>query len=55
MNEKFAAVKTCAHPPCTCEVGPNIEYRSVQCSAMEETPDLRCDCHHKACKGNIGS
>jgi hypothetical protein len=55
MKESFAKNKTCAHPPCTCEVGPNDKYCSAQCEAMEDTPDLACECHHPGCKGNIGS
>jgi len=45
----MAAEKTkkCAHPPCTCQTPE--KYCSVECAAMEKTPDLSCDCGHPAC------
>lgn len=55
MQTEFASNKKCAHPPCSCQVGPDDKYCSAQCEAMEKTPDLSCECHHAGCHGNIGS
>ena len=38
----------CAHPPCSCAV-TSRKYCSVQCEAMEGTPDLKCNCNHAEC------
>jgi hypothetical protein len=54
MQTEFATRK-CAHPPCSCTVGPDDKYCSAQCEAMEETPDLTCECLHPGCKGDIGT
>lgn len=45
----------CAHPPCTCDVEEGDKYCSVECEAMEDTPDLACECPHADCKGHIES
>src|SRR5712671_5312661 len=42
--------KKCAHPPCTCTLKSG-KYCSVQCEAMEDTPDVDCRCGHADCKG----
>lgn len=42
--------KKCAHPPCSCTVAKE-KYCSVECEAMEDTPDLDCRCPHPDCKG----
>jgi hypothetical protein len=45
-----AKAKKCAHPICSC-VTTSGRYSSVQCEAMEETPDIDCSCEHCDCKG----
>ncbi len=53
LEEEMAAEKKeCSHPPCTCMVSSG-KYCSVECEAMEETPDLSCDCNHPECKGRV--
>jgi len=42
----------CAHPPCTCKVTSG-KYCSVECEAMEETPDIDCTCNHPGCSGRV--
>jgi hypothetical protein len=32
--------KKCEHPPCTCTAMEGSKYCSVECEAMEKTPDL---------------
>ncbi|HET6143911.1 MAG TPA: hypothetical protein VFE02_10400 [Candidatus Acidoferrales bacterium] len=44
--------KKCAHPSCTCRATTG-KYCSVQCEAMETTPDVDCKCGHPGCKGKI--
>jgi hypothetical protein len=39
----------CAHPICSCVT--EFKYCSVECEAMEKTPDIDCHCNHPACKG----
>ena len=39
----------CAHPVCSCTT--TAKYCSVECEAMEKTPDIDCHCEHPACKG----
>jgi hypothetical protein len=55
MQTEFASNKKCAHPPCSCMVGPDDKFCSAQCEAMEKTPDIACECNHPGCQGNIGS
>lgn len=43
--------KKCEHPPCSCTVTKG-KYCSVECEAMEHTPDLDCLCPHPDCKGH---
>ncbi len=38
--------KKCAHPPCSCTAAEGSRYCSVECEAMEKTPDLDCLCPH---------
>jgi hypothetical protein len=45
--------KKCEHPPCTCLAMEGSKYCSVECEAMEKTPDLECLCPHPDCKGKI--
>jgi hypothetical protein len=40
----------CAHPVCTCVIASG-KYCSVECEAMEKTPDIDCECEHVDCKG----
>ena len=40
----------CAHPVCSC-VSTSGKYCSLQCEAMEKTPDIDCSCGHAECKG----
>ena len=42
-------MKKCAHPSCTCR--SSDKYCSVQCQAMEKTPDVTCRCNHPDCGG----
>jgi hypothetical protein len=42
----------CAHPNCSCTV-TNGKYCSIECEAMEKTPDIECTCRHAGCKGEI--
>jgi hypothetical protein len=42
----------CAHPPCTCKTASG-KYCSVECAAMEDTPDIDCNCNHPGCGGKI--
>jgi len=44
--------KKCAHPNCSC-LTTSGKYCSVQCEAMEKTPDIECKCGHPGCKGKI--
>ena len=48
-----AQSKKCAHPPCSCMATEGSRYCSVECEAMEKTPDLDCLCPHPDCKGKI--
>jgi hypothetical protein len=41
--------KKCAHPNCTCIT--TEKYCSVECQAVEKTPDIDCRCGHPVCKG----
>jgi hypothetical protein len=43
--------KKCAHPPCTCAVTSG-KYCSVECEAMEDTPNFDCRCPHRDCGGH---
>jgi hypothetical protein len=54
-NMDISSKKKCAHPPCICQVQPHERYCSIECEAMEDTPDLACECHHPACEGNVGT
>ena len=47
------AVK-CAHPVCSC-LTTSGKYCSVECEAMEKTPDIDCRCEHSDCKGHTHS
>jgi hypothetical protein len=40
----------CAHPVCSCSTTSG-KYCSVECEAMERTPDIDCTCNHPGCKG----
>jgi hypothetical protein len=42
----------CKHPPCTCTVTTG-KYCSVECEAMEDTPDIECNCNHPGCGGRV--
>jgi len=39
----MADSKKCAHPVCSCTV-TSEKYCSVECEAMEKTPDIACKC-----------
>ena len=39
--------------PCSCKASDGSKYCSVECEAMETTPDLECLCPHAGCKGKI--
>jgi len=41
----------CAHPVCSCMTTAG-KYCSVECEAMEKTPDIDCRCEHSGCKGH---
>jgi hypothetical protein len=45
--------KKCKHPPCTCEAEAGSDYCSVECEAMEDTPDIACHCLHANYQGRI--
>ena len=45
-------VKKCAHPSCSCPATEG-DYCSIECAAMEKTPDIECTCGHSSCKGEI--
>ena len=47
-----AKTKKCAHPPCSCPAKAGSDYCSVECEAMEHTPDVGCKCLHPDCKGH---
>jgi hypothetical protein len=49
----MATQRKCAHPPCSCTAPEGSKYCSVECQAMEKTPDLECTCPHAGCKGKI--
>ena len=43
----------CAHPGCSCTVskgGPYGKYCSEHCKEAGDITELRCDCHHAACR-----
>jgi len=40
----------CAHPVCSC-MTTSGKYCSVECKAMEKTPDVECSCVHAGCNG----
>src|SRR5271156_4022400 len=40
----------CAHPICSC-LTTTGKYCSIECEAMEKTPDIDCHCEHAGCKG----
>jgi hypothetical protein len=42
--------KKYAHPVCSCTVTAG-KYCSVECEAMEKTPDLACECGRAGCRG----
>ena len=46
-----AIVQKCAHPVCSCPAASG-KYCSVECEAMEKTPDIDCRCTHSGCKGH---
>jgi hypothetical protein len=48
-----AKERKCEHPPCSCKASDGSKYCSVECEAMEKTPDLECLCPHAGCKGKI--
>ncbi len=50
MTDKKA--KKCAHPVCSC-LTTTGKYCSVECEAMEKTPDIDCSCGHRTCTGNM--
>ena len=55
MAAAMSKNKKCAHPPCSCEARADSKYCSVQCEAMETTPDVVCECGHAGCAGAITS
>lgn len=55
MEIEFAKDNKCAHPPCSCTVAASEKYCSAQCEAMEDTPDIACECNHPGCRGDIGA
>jgi hypothetical protein len=48
-----AKMKKCAHPSCSCQARNDSKYCSVECEAMQSTPDVHCRCGHPGCKGKI--
>ncbi len=44
--------RKCAHPNCSCKITQG-KYCSIECEAMEKTPDIECTCRHAGCKGEI--
>jgi hypothetical protein len=43
----------CAHAACFCTVpkdGAYGKYCSEHCKEMADTTELRCECHHPACR-----
>jgi hypothetical protein len=49
----MAKAEKCAHPACECTVQPNGEfgkYCSDHCRQAGQRTELRCDCHHTACR-----
>ena len=46
-----AKAEKCAHPVCSC-LTTSGKYCSIECEAMEKTPDIDCSCVHIACQGN---
>ena len=49
----MADTNKCAHPACLCMVskdGAYGKYCSEHCKEMAGTTELRCECHHPACK-----
>jgi hypothetical protein len=51
MNEEFTKTRTCAQATVRLRSGPDDKFCSLQCEAMEVTPDLYRDCLHAGCKG----
>jgi hypothetical protein len=47
----FTKAEKCAHPICSC-MTTSGKYCSVECEAMETTPDIACHCEHADCKGD---
>jgi hypothetical protein len=45
-----AKEKKCEHPPCSCKTTDGSKYCSVECEAMEKTPDLECLCPPQAAR-----
>lgn len=41
--------RKCAHPNCTCAT-TGEKYCSIECEAMEKTPDVDCRCGHPQCE-----
>ncbi len=41
----------CAHPICSCRATSG-KFCSIECAAMEKTPDIDCRCEHTDCKGH---
>lgn len=47
---KVLEQNTCAHIPCTCEVGPGEKYCSDSCrDAGSEEVEIACECGHSTC------
>ena len=46
--------KKCAHPVCSCMV-TSEKYCSVECEAMEKTPDIACKCGHAGCSASAAA
>ena len=43
----------CAHPGCSCTVSKDSQYGkycSEHCQKAGDITELRCDCHHAACR-----
>ena len=46
--------KKCAHPACTCQVGPDQKYCSQYCKDAGGTMEIACNCGHAGCSMEAG-
>jgi hypothetical protein len=49
----MAETKKCAHGSCSCTVTDGKKYCSQICEDSKGVTELKCDCKHSGCTGNV--